>query len=115
VSDFARARGIDNDPTFVWWVPYTLWKRDIIILAIKTCIRKSTHKYSIEIPTSIKHAYQIDEKNKNRIWRDGVEMELHNVGISFEVLENDTSTPVGWHKATGHLIFDEKMDFMWKA
>jgi hypothetical protein len=33
---------------------------------------------------------------------------MHNVGIAFKVLENDTSPPVGWKKVTGHLIFDVK-------
>ena len=111
VSEFAKARGIDDEPAFAWWVPYTLRKRDVIISAIKSRIRKTTHKYGIEIPTSIEHAYKIDEQNGNRFWRDALEKEMHNVGIAFEVLENDSSPPLGWSKVTGHLIFDVKTGF----
>jgi hypothetical protein len=115
VSEFAKARGIDDEPAFAWWVPYTLRKRDIIISAIKTRIRKTTHKYGIEIPNNIQHANKIDAANGNHYWRDALAKEMHNVGIAFEVLENDTSPPVGWKKVTGHLVFDVKMDFTRKA
>jgi len=47
VADFARARGIANEPAFAWWVPYTLRKRDVILSAIKSRVRKTTHKYGI--------------------------------------------------------------------
>ena len=62
VAEFAKARGIDDEPAFAWWVPYTLRKKDIVLSSIKTRIRKTTHKYGIEIPTSVEHAYKLDEK-----------------------------------------------------
>ena len=65
VAEYAKARGISDEPAFAWWVPYTLRKRDIILSAVKSRIRKTTHKYGIEIPTSVEHAYQIDQKNGN--------------------------------------------------
>jgi hypothetical protein len=67
VAEFAKARGIADDPAFIWWVPYTLRKRDIILSAVKSRIRKTTHKYGIEIPgieipNNIEHANEIDRK-----------------------------------------------------
>ena len=41
--EFAKARGIDNEPTFAWWTPYVLKKRNAIIASIKHRIRKTTH------------------------------------------------------------------------
>ena len=38
-----------------------------------------------------------------------------NIGIAFEVLDEGKSAPPGWKKVTGHLIWDVKMDFTWKA
>ena len=35
VSEFARARGIADEPAFEWWVPYILQKRDVILAEIK--------------------------------------------------------------------------------
>ena len=115
VAEFARARGIADEPAFCWWVPYTLRKRDVILSAVKSRIRKTTHKYGIEMPISIEHAHRIDEANGNTFWRDAIGKEMTNVGIAFEVLEGGKSAPPGWHKVTGHLIFDVKMDFTRKA
>jgi hypothetical protein len=60
-AGFAKARGIADEPTFVWWVPYTLQKRDIILSKIKARIWKTTHKYGIEVPTSMDHGFAIDK------------------------------------------------------
>ena len=62
VAEYARARGIDKEPAFKWWVPHTLKKRQVILAALKKRIRKTTHKYGIEIPTSVEHAYELDRK-----------------------------------------------------
>ena len=65
VAKFAKARGIADEPSFEWWVIYTLRKRYAILAAVKSRIRKTTHKYSIELPKSQAHAYAIDTTNKN--------------------------------------------------
>ena len=115
VAEFAKARGINDEPAFAWWVPYTLRKRDVILAAVKSRIRKTTHKYGIEVPNSVEHAYQVDKKNGDTFWRDAVKKEMTNVGIAFEVLAEGAVAPPGWHKVTGHLVFDVKMDFTRKA
>ena len=56
VAEYARARGIDKEPAIEWWVPHTLKKRQVILAALKKRIRKTTHKYGIEITTSVEHA-----------------------------------------------------------
>ena len=56
LAEFAKSRGLASEPAFAWWVPYTLHKRDVIILSIKTRIRRTTHRYGIEILTSHKAA-----------------------------------------------------------
>ena len=58
--EYARAKGISNEPAFAWWVPYTLRKREVILAAVKNQIRKTTHKYGIKIPRDVKHAHEID-------------------------------------------------------
>ena len=52
-AEYARARGISNEPAFAWWVPYTLRNREIILAVVKNLIRKTTHKYGIEIPRDV--------------------------------------------------------------
>ena len=115
VAEFARAKGIDKEPAFAWWVPFTLRKRDIIISKVTARIRRVNQKYGIDIPRTVEEAYKLDEKNGDTFWRDAIAKEMLNVGIAFDILEPDQSLPVGWKKATGHLIFDVKMDFTRKA
>lgn len=115
VAEFAKARGIDDEPAFAYWVPYTLRKRDVIIAAVKCRARKVTHKYGIEIPASVADAIRIDKENQNTLWRDAITKEMTNVGIAFEILEDGNEPPVGWNEVTGHLVFDVKMDFTRKA
>ena len=114
-SEFSRARNIDDEPAFAWWVPYTLRKRDVILSKLKARVRKTTHKYGIEIPTSIAHAKKLDEKNGNLFWMNALNKEMLNVGIAFELLEAGKKAPPGWSKVTGHLVWDVKMDFTRKA
>ena len=40
---------------------------------------------------------------------------MTNVGISFTILDDGIKPPPGWRKASGHLVFDVKMDFTRKA
>ena len=114
-AEFAKARSIADKPAFAWWVPYTLRKRDIILSKISARIRKTTHKYGIEIPTSVEHAYDIDRANSNTLWKDALALEMTEVGVAFEVLEEEMKAPIGWSKVTGHLVWDVKMDFTRKA
>ena len=106
---------MDSEPAFAWWVPYTLRKRDRIIAAINLRVKKQTHKYGIEIPTSVAHAKEIDTKNDNTFWQDAIETEMYNVAVAFKILENDEPMLVSYTKASGHMVFDEKMDFTRKA
>ena len=113
--EFAMTRGISDVPSFCWWVPFTLKKRDAIISAINTRVRKVTHKYGIEVPTGVDHAKELDRQNSNTMWMDALAKEMDNVGVAFEVLDEREQAPNGWKKVTGHLVRDVKMDFMRKA
>ena len=115
LAEYAKARGIADEPAFAWWVPYTMRKRDIILSVVKSRLRKTTHKYGIKIPTSIADAERIDKENGNHFWRDAIQLEMQNNGVAFEILEINRKAPPGWRAVTGHLVFDVKMDFTRKA
>ena len=115
VTEFAKARGIADEATFIWWVPYTLRKRDVIFSKVKARIPKTTQKYGIEIPTSVENAYKIDAKNNNDLWRKAIDKKMTNVSMAFQVLEEGEKAPPGWSKASGHKVFNIKMDFTRKA
>ena len=60
VAKYATARNIGEEPAFAWWVSYVLRKRDVIILAVNSQVRKTSHIYGIEVPSSVRHAIEID-------------------------------------------------------
>ena len=108
MAKFVKARGIDNEVAFAYWVPFTLRKQDVIILAVKSHARKTTHKYGIELPTSVEHAYELDVKNGNTFWHDAIKKEMHNVGIAFEILEDNVELPVGWSNVKATLCLTSR-------
>ena len=114
-AEYARARGISNEPAFAWWVPCTLRKQEVILTAVKNRIRKMTHKYGIKIPRDVEHAHKIVARNGNTMWRDALKKEMYNVGVAFEILDEGAHAPHGWKQVTGHLVWHVKMDFTRKA
>ena len=82
---------------------------------VKNWIRRTTHKYGIEIPKDVEHAHEIDARNGNTLWRDALNKEMYNVGVAFEILDEGAHAPHGWKQVTRHLVWDVKMDFTRKA
>lgn len=115
VAEFAKARNIDDEPAFLWWVPYTLKKWDIIISKVTTRTKKTKHNYDIVIPTSIAHAQELDRTMGKRYWMGALDKVIFNAGVAFQILENDKSIPPGWTPASDHIVWDIKMDFTRKA
>ena len=56
MSDFVKARGINDEPAFSWWVPHNLRDHDMIIAKTNARVSKKMHKFGIEVKNSIKHA-----------------------------------------------------------
>ena len=104
VAEYVTARGIQDEPAFAWWVPYTLRKRDVIVSAVSSRVRKCSQTYGIDIPTSITHAKRIYQKNGNTFWTDAILKEMKNVGIAFTILDLSKKAPPGWTKASGNSV-----------
>ena len=103
MAEFATARGIAEEPAISWWIPYTLRRRDRIIATVNKRIKRVSHKYGVEIPTSIKHATILDRANGNTFWRDAINKEMENLKVAFDILHDKGQTPPsGYTKASGH-------------
>ena len=81
VADFAVSTEIDREPAFAFWVKHVLKKRNMIISAAKARVPKMTHKYGIEVPTSVTHAQEIDKRNKTTHWMDALRLEMDTIRI----------------------------------
>ncbi len=114
-AEYATSCNIAEEPAFAWWFPYLLRKQDAIVKAVNSCVCCTSHKYGIELPTSVNHAIDIDCKNKNIFWQDALKKEMGNVWIAFKILGPNKKAPPGWHKASRHIVFYVKMDFTRKA
>jgi hypothetical protein len=95
IAEYVTARNIADKPAFAWWVPYVLRKQDVIVSAVTTRVRKTSHKYGIELPTSVKYAIEIDQKNGNTLWQDALSKEMGNVCVAFEILGTGMKAPPG--------------------
>jgi hypothetical protein len=115
VAEYVTAKGIAKEPAFSWWVPYTLKKMKAIVSAVKSHLKHTLHKYSVEVPRSFDHAKQLDKRNNNTLWMSAWEKEMTNVSIAFEILDEGEPAPNDWKQSSGHLIWDVKMDFTRKA
>lgn len=91
VGEYVIARGIADEPAFAWWVPYVMRKRDAIVSAVKSFVKKTTHKYGIEMPAPgrdvVKNAQELDRRNGNTFWMDALAKEMTNLMIAFEIQE----------------------------
>eukprot|EP00985_Skeletonema_marinoi_P022630 scaffold14553_cov92-Skeletonema_marinoi.AAC.2 len=110
---------LEDEVAFQWWVPYTLRKkaRARIIAAVKSRVKRKTHKYGIEIPQSVEDAFRIDRENGNNMWQQALALEMNSIGVAISFIRDGTATPPGLTKTSGHVhvIFDVKMDFRRKA
>ena len=105
------SEGINDQPSFAYWIKNTLKKHNQIISAVKKRLAKTTHKYGIEVPTSVVDAKRIDNTNGNQYWKDATDQEMKQVAVAFEILETNDKALIGWERSSGHLVFDVNMDF----
>ncbi len=70
VAEYVMACNIGEEPAFAWWVPYVLRKQDVIVSAVNSRVQKTSTKYGIELPGSVKNAIEVDRKNGNTFWKD---------------------------------------------
>jgi hypothetical protein len=119
VAEYAVSQGIENEPAFNWWVDWVLKKRERIIKAVK-CRQakylKKNFKFGIEVPWTVKEAYEFDRKNGNTLWADAIKKEMENVRVAFWIFEDGEVIPIGYQQVRCHMIFDIKQeDFRRKA
>ena len=90
-------------------------KRGRIIAAVRSRLKKKTHKYGIEVPGTVEEANLLDKKNGCTFWRDAIAKEMKNVRVAFEVLPEGTAPPYTYKPLECYIVFDVKMDFTCKA
>ena len=113
-AEYATANQIHDESAFIWWVPYTLRKRDVMLASVKARVRKANVKYGIKVPRTLKEAIMLDKENNNTLWQDAIDKEMNGILPGFDFPDSN-KPPSGYSKSSGHLVFDVKMDFTRKA
>ena len=72
ISKYVIGNIISEEGAFALWVPYILKKRDNIIVKAKARFLNKSHKFGVEVPTSVKEAYKLDKENNNTLWREAI-------------------------------------------
>ena len=123
LAEYAVANRIQEEPAFKWWVSETLRTRNRIIAKVKSRYWKTSHKYGIKLPHSVKEALQIDKETGTNFWWTAIQKELKKVMVAFEFedgltpeqVRQDKSLYVAFQEIACHMIFDVKMDLTRKA
>ena len=104
IAEYVVSKKIYHEPAFKWWVPYTLRKRNRIIPKLQKKYWRKNCKFGIEVPSSIKRAYEIYEETHTDLWRKVIAKEMLKVKIAY--VENE-ATPEQAHsgEAQGFIGF----------
>ena len=116
LADYVAANNLINEPTFQWWVPFVLKKRERILKKVKTKYWSVTHKYGLELPKSVAQALAIDKRTGTDFWKKAIEKEIRNDFPAFGFLaDDDALVPPGYQFVDTYFVFDIKMDLTRKA
>ena len=119
LAEYAISHDIQDEPALSWWVKDTLKRRENIISKVKSKYWKTTHKFGIRLPHTIKQALEIDRTSQNNLWCESIMKEMDNVKPAFGEWDKDLlpselrAKPQmlpGFKEIKCHMIFDIKMD-----
>lgn len=117
LAEYALANELEEEPAFKWWVRQTLRQRDRLIMKVKSKYWRTSHKFGIRVPKTVKDAYAIDQETGTDFWAKSILKEMSNVRIAFEKLDGVAKEDMklgkikpGYKYCGTHMIFDIKMD-----
>lgn len=116
LAEYAMANDIQEEPAFKWWVRDVLRTKERIIAKVKSKYLRTTHKFGIRIPKSVKEAYEIDRQTGTNYWTKAIEKEMSKVRVAFEKIDTSVEemrkgqAKPGYQEIRCHWVFDIKMD-----
>ena len=74
-------------------------------------------KFGVQVPRGTKEAYLIDELNKDKLWKEAIAKELHQLNSfkTFLALEVEAKPTTGYKRVPYHIVYDVKFDGRRKA
>ena len=91
--------------------------RDSIISKGKYKYWRTSNKFGIQVPKTVKETYDIDRQSGTDFWTKAIAKEITDIRISFENLDGVTPDEMrkvhikpGYEHVNVHMIFDSNMD-----
>ena len=70
--------------------------------------------FGIECPKTVDQTLDLDNKNGNTLWADSIASYMKNVRVAFNIQEKGDPPPVGHKFIKYHMIFNVKMEYLWR-
>jgi Reverse transcriptase (RNA-dependent DNA polymerase) len=119
LATYLKANNLIDEAPFVEWAPAMIRQAERIVAAVKKNKKKywrTTHKFGIRLPKTVKEALVIDRDTQTNMWGDAIDKEMRNVIPAFEVwlgtVEDARSNRhlVGYQEIKCHMVFDVKLE-----
>ena len=81
-----------------------LRRRNRILKAMKTRYHRTTQKFGIELPKTVKRALEIDEETGTTFWQDALQKEMGTVMKAFDILPEGSKQPQGREFIKCHVV-----------
>ena len=117
VAEYCQSMDLMDEPAIAWWAPHMLKRKDQMIAKIKSRVKKKTHKYGIQVPSSVREALLLDDADphNNNFWKQAIKLEMTQNRVAFNILDDGKQVEPGRTYLECYMVFDIKMDFTRKA
>ena len=82
--EYAVANNIHKEPSFSWWVPYTLKKINIIIAKVNNKYCRMTHKYGVVLQNNPKDSLHIDQDTITDYLEKAINKEINKSKVLYK-------------------------------
>ena len=79
VAEYAVLSCILQEPSFAWWVPFVIKKRNQIIAKNKSNYWMRTQKFGIKVPRDVAKEKIFDDENSDTLLWDAICKEMKDV------------------------------------
>ena len=81
VAEYAVANQLMEEPVFKWWVSHVIKQWNQIISKVKLQYWKTTHKFGIGLPKSVKGAHEINHTTNTDLWHKAINKEMSKLRL----------------------------------
>ena len=93
MAEYDTASGVEEKPTFSWWVLSSLKFRKVMVCKEAMIVRINT-KFGIDIPNTYDEAIELDRINNNTYCQDAIKKEMKKSEVAYKFIDNGSKVHV---------------------